>query len=154
MAFVAETALALARFPNVYANLEITTMLLNKAPRLFSEAMAELLFWGGPGKLLYSDGALFAHPRLGLDAFAAWQLPDDLADRYGLPPLTAADRAGILGGNLAGVLGIDLPARLAAVADDEFARARRERGGPAEPFSTWSRLAGTAVPAPLAERAA
>ena len=154
MAFVSETALALARFPNVYANLEITTMLLNKAPRLFSEAMAEFLFWGGPGKLLYSDGALFAHPRLGLDAFAAWQLPEDLADRYGLPPLTAADRAGILGGNLARMLGVDLPARLAAVADDEFARARRERGGPAEPFSTWARLGGGAVPAPLPERVA
>jgi hypothetical protein len=116
--------------------------------------MAEFLFWGGPGKLLYSDGALFAHPRLGLDAFAAWQLPDDLADRYGLPPLSTADRAGILGGNLARMLGVDLDARMAAVADDEFARARREAGGPAEPFSTWSRLGGTSLPAPHGERVA
>jgi predicted TIM-barrel fold metal-dependent hydrolase len=154
MAFVAETALALARFPNVYANLEITTMLLNKAPRLFGEAMAEFLFWGGPGKLLYSDGALFAHPRLALEAFAAWQLPEDLQDRYGLPPLSAADRAAILGGNLARMLGIDLGARMAAVSGDEFARARAERAGPAEPFSTWSRLSGAPVPAPLSERAA
>lgn len=154
MAFVPETAYALARFPNVYANLEITTMLLNKAPRLFSEAVAEFLFWGGAGRLLYSDGALFAHPRLALETFAAWQLPEDLRDRYGLPPLTAADRAGILGGNLARMLGLDLPARLASTADDEFARARRERGRLAAPFSAWEELVGGPVPQPLTGAAA
>ncbi len=147
MAFVAETAYALARFPNVYANLEITTMLLNKAPRLFAEAMAELLFWGGPGKILYSDGALFAHPRLALASFADWQLPADLQEKYGLPPLSAADRAGIVGGNLARMLDLDLSARLAAVRDDEFGRARSERGL-AAPYTAWGELGVGAVPVP------
>lgn len=151
MAFVQETAYALARFPNVYANLEITTMLLRKAPRLFAEAMAEFLFWGGPGKLLYSDGSLFTHPRLALDAFATWQLPEDLRDKYALPPLGDAERAAILGGNLAGLLGLDLAARTAAVAGDGFATAREQHGGgPVPPFTAWGELYDGPVPAPLA----
>ena len=78
----------------------------------------------------------------------------DLRDRYGLPPLTQEDRAGILGGNLARMLGLDLPARMAAVADDEFSRGRAERGGPAQPFSSWQQLVGGPVPTPLAGVAA
>ncbi len=136
MAFVPETAYALARFPNVYANLEITTMLISKAPRLFAEAMGEMLFWGGPEKLLYSDGALFAHPRLGLQAFWDFEMPADVLDKYGLPPLGRAEKAMILGGNYARMTGIDLPGMLAAQADDEWSRARAEHGL-AEPFSNW-----------------
>ncbi len=150
MAFVPETAYALARFPNVYANLEITTMLLTKAPRLFSEAVAEFLFWGGRDKLLYSDGALFSHPRLALEQFAAWSLPEDLCEKYGVEPLTDADKAAVLGGNYARMTGLDLPSRLASVADDEFARRRRERGGELlAPYSVWGELTGLPVPQPL-----
>ncbi|MEW2443691.1 amidohydrolase family protein [Micromonospora marina] len=146
MAFVPETAYALGRFPNVYANLEITTMLLRKAPRLFAEAFAELLFRGGPDKLIYSDGALFAHPRIGLDDTAAYQLPEDLQDKWGLPPLDDAFRAKILGANWARMAGVDLAERTAAVADDEVAR--RRTGGLRRPFEAWRELVGVDVPTP------
>lgn len=50
MAFIEETALAIARFPNVYANLETTTAMLWQAPGRFEAALALLMQWGGPGK--------------------------------------------------------------------------------------------------------
>ncbi len=144
MAFVAETAYALARFPNVYANLEITTMLISKAPRLFAEAMAEMLFWGGPAKLLYSDGALFAHPNLGLEAFWDFEMPPDILDKYGLPPLDRNQKAMILGGNYARMAGLDLPGIVAAQVGDEWTQAR-EQHGLAAPFSNWRAAAGVST---------
>lgn len=145
MAFVQETAYALARFPNVYANLEVTTMLLAKAPGRFAEVMAEFLFWGGPRKIVYSDGALFAHPQRTLERFLDFQLPAELAAKHGLAPLTDEDRALMLGGNWARMAGVDLGAALAAQEGDEFARARAQHGGLQPAFSSWK--AGADVPA-------
>lgn len=137
MAFVPETALAIARFPNVYANLEVTTMLLATAPRRFAEIMAEFLFWGGPRKIVYSDGALFAHPQPTLRRFWDFQLPDDLVAGHGLAPLTAEDKAMMVGGNYARLAGLDLDALVAAQDGDEFAAARAAHGGLREPFTAW-----------------
>ncbi len=137
MAFVEETAYALARFPNVYANLEITTMLLATAPRLFAEALATFAHWGGTSKVLYGDGSMFTHPQLALHNFSGFQWPDDLADKYGLAPLTDAERIGILGGNYQRMTGLDLDARRAQIDADEFSAATRERGGLLAPFTSW-----------------
>ena len=144
MAFVPETAYALARFPNVYANLEVTTMLLGKAPGRFAEVMAEFLFWGGPRKILYSDGALFTHPGPTLQRFWDFQLPEELAAKHGLAPLTREDKALMVSGNYARMAGLDLPGMLAAQADDEFARARRENGLLA-PYTSWHEMGARAA---------
>lgn len=141
MAFVDETAYALARFPNVYANLEVTSLLLLKAPRLFQEALAQFLFWGGPGKVIWATGANFTHPQLPLEAFWNLQLDGDLIDRYQLPPLDRATKAAILGGNWATMAGIDLDARMARCAGDDWDRERAERGRVA-PYTVWGERAG------------
>lgn len=150
MAFVPETAYAIARFPNVYANLEITTMLLAKAPRMFAEVLAELLFWGGPQKVIYSDGALFTHPQVALSRFWDFQLPPDLCEKYGLPPLTREDRAAMLGGNWARTAGVELATLVQAQRDDEWAQARRERGALDAPWTSWHAVHGPppSLPAP------
>ncbi len=135
MAFVEETAHAIARFPNVYANLEITSSLLVKAPGQYQEVLAQLLFWGGPSKLLYSDGALLVHPRPLLEAFWNLQLDEALLHRYGLPQLTAEDKAAILGGNYARMIGLDVEEAKRRLAGDEFDLARA--AGPVEPYSSW-----------------
>ena len=148
MAFVEETAYALARFPNVYANLEITTMLLSKAPRLFAEALATFLYWGGPSKIFYSDGALFTHPQLCLPSFWDLQLPEDLLERYHLPQLTREDKALMLSGNYARVVGLDLDDLRRRWADDEFGRARAERDGALDaPWTAFHAEAGLPAPA-------
>ena len=141
MAFVEETAYALARFPNVYANLEVTSLLLLKAPRLFQEALAQFLFWGGPGKTIWSTGANFTHPQFALQAFWDLELDQDLLDRYQLPPLDRSTKAAILGGNWATMAGVDLPARLAACANDDWETAQRRRGRLA-PYTVWGEHVG------------
>jgi predicted TIM-barrel fold metal-dependent hydrolase len=141
MAFVEETATAVARFPNVYANLEVTTMLLYRSPRRFAEILAEFLFWGGPEKLIWSDGCMLGHSQPPLQAFWDFQLPADLLDKHQLEPLSKADKALILGQNYARVAGLDLDEVKARIADDEFEKARRTRGLD-KPFSNWRRMAG------------
>jgi len=149
MAFVEETAYALARFPNVYANLEVTTLLLLKAPRLFQEALATMLFWGGPEKLIWATGANFTHPEVVLDAFWNLEMDADLTDRYQLPPLDRDLKARILGQNWADMVGLDLRAHMARIADDEWAR-RREADGGLAPYTVWGRAVGEDHAAALA----
>jgi predicted TIM-barrel fold metal-dependent hydrolase len=141
MAFVEETAYALARFPNVYANLEVTTLLLHKAPRLFQETLAVMLFWGGPTKIIWADGANFAHPDAMLRRFWDLQIDEDILDRYKLPQLDRDTKACILGQNYADMAGIDLPGAIAAVADDEWARERAHSDRLA-PYTVWGRAVG------------
>lgn len=147
MAFVEETALALARFPNVYANLEVTAQLLWKAPRLFQEALATFLFWGGPTKVIWADGAHFTHPQVMLERMWDLQLDEDLLERRGLPQLDRDLKARILGRNWADMAGVDLDARVAAASTDEWAR-RRASTGRLEPYSSWRAAPVTAAAAP------
>ncbi|MFN3258687.1 MAG: amidohydrolase family protein [Ilumatobacter sp.] len=141
MAFVDETAYALARFPNVYANLEVTSALLYKAPRLFQEALAMMLFWGGPSKLIWATGANFSHPQIPLHAFWNLELDADLIARYQLPPFDAEMKSLILGRNWATMAGVDLDARMTAVAGDEWDRTRA-RVGRRAPYSVWAERVG------------
>lgn len=140
MAFVEETAYALARFPNVFANLEITSLLLHKAPRLFQEALATFLFWGGPTKVIWATGANFGHPQALLERFSTLQLDADLLERYQLPQLDRDLRALILGRNWCAMAGVDLDAALAAADGDEWAT--RRATGRAAPYSAWGRSIG------------
>ena len=144
MAFVEETAFALARFPNVYANLEVTTLLLAKAPRLFQEALALFLFWGGPQKVIWADGANFAHPQGMLSRFWELQLDGDLLQRYRLPQLDRELKRRILGQNYADMVGLDLPAAVQAVSTDEWSR-RRHADGLLAPYTVWGRRRGEDV---------
>lgn len=153
MAFVDETAYALARFPNVYANLEVTSLLLLKAPRLFQEALAMMLFWGGPLKLIWATGANFTHPQVALERFWTLELDADLADRYQLPPLDRDLKARILGRNWADMVGLDLDAHLASVADDDWERQRRTSGGQ-PPYTVWAEAMGEPHRDALAAQAA
>ncbi|MCY7300039.1 MAG: amidohydrolase family protein [Ilumatobacteraceae bacterium] len=154
MAFVDETAYALARFPNVFANLEVTSLLLLKAPRLFQEALAMMLFWGGPTKIIWATGANFTHPQVVLDRFWNLELDADLADRYQLPPLDRDLKARILGANWADMVGVDLEAHMAAMTGDNWDQRRAAHGGQA-PYSVWAdRMGETHTEAMAAQEAA
>jgi hypothetical protein len=136
MAFVTETALAIARFPNVWANLEVTTLLLWKAPHRFAEILAELVHWAGTGKILYSDGALLTHPQRTLERMAAFRFPDEVLERWAIPQLTDADLAAVLGGNYARMTGLDLTA---------VTPATDGRDGVDPPYTAWRELTGGEV---------
>ncbi|WP_409329423.1 amidohydrolase family protein [Trujillonella humicola] len=138
LAFTRETSLALARFANVYANLEVTSLLLLKAPQMFEEVMAEFMLWGGPDKIIFSDGTMFAHTQPFLEAFVDFQFSERTCNGMGVEPLTREDKAKILGGNYARLVGLDIDAARARIEGDEFAVARASADRPA-PYAAWKR---------------
>jgi uncharacterized protein len=140
-AFLDEAAFQIARFPNVYVGLESTAALAVRHPRKLARILGEFLIMGGGKKLFWSSGASSPHPRPSLEAFARLEMPEDMIDGDGYPPLTDEIKADILGRNYAALHGIDIDRVKGAIADDELSRARRK--GIAEP---WSRL--TTPPAP------
>jgi uncharacterized protein len=139
MAFVEETAMAIGRFPNVYVNLETTTAMLYQAPGRFEAALALLLQWGGPEKIIWSSGCTVTHPQHLLELFWALQFKPETLDRHGLAPLDEPTKRAILGGNYARMIGLDAPAMQARHAGDAFDRVRKD--GLRTPWSVWAELA-------------
>lgn len=133
MAFIEETAMAIGRFPNVYANLETTTALLWQAPGRFAAALALLMQWGGVEKLLWGTGCTVTHPQHLIEAMWAFQFSPELCDRHGIPPLDEAARRLILGGNYARMIGRSIDELAAAQAGDEY-----DDGAPlSPPWAHW-----------------
>jgi uncharacterized protein len=138
MAFLEETAWQLARFPNVYVNLEITSALAATRPLAFVQAMAALVAPGGAAafdRILWGTGAMAFHPQPPLQAFwRTFEFPSELIDKAGLPRVTPEVKRKILFDNYARMTGIDLRARLEACSGDRFSR--RDDGKLPKPFST------------------
>ena len=140
MAFVEETAIPLAQFPNVYANLEITTGWLSapSGPKgVFYDALGAFLMWGGLEKIFFSTTAMAVHPQRVLRSVWDLELPEDVLERFGLKQLTRDDKAALLGLNYAKAVGLDIDALKAGIAGDEFEQERLERGGLARPNEAW-----------------
>jgi predicted TIM-barrel fold metal-dependent hydrolase len=148
LAFTEETASMLARFPNVYVNLESLDVILAFRPRRFAGLLAKLLSVSGErgiDKLFWGTGGMVRHPRLSLDAFWNFEIPEDVIERESIvaeiPQLTAERRARILGQNYVEALGLDLERLRAGIADDKFAQQRRVRGDDVpRPWSTTRAL--------------
>jgi hypothetical protein len=139
VAFAEETAFAIARYPNVYANLEITSALITSTPGLFEQIMATFLKWGGSSKILWSDGNMVFHSQPLLERFTDFTFSEQTLNAFGLEQITREDRAAILGGNYARILDIDVAKAKSAIADDEFSRERAKTGIQA-PYSNWKAL--------------
>jgi predicted TIM-barrel fold metal-dependent hydrolase len=144
MAFLEETAWQVARFENVYVNLEITTGLAAMRPKAFAQAMAALSDADpvrAANRIMWGTGAIMNHPQPHLEAFVReFEFgPDVLAD--GIPQWDAEVKRKVLWENYARMTGLDLDARLERIKDDEFS-VRRAEGRPA-PYST-TRVAGRA----------
>lgn len=108
MAFIEETAMAIGRFPNVYANLETTTAMLWQAPGRFAAALALLMQWGGPEKILWSTGCTVVHPQHLLQLFWSFAFDEATLARHGIPQIDDGVKRMILGGNYARATGLDL----------------------------------------------
>ncbi len=140
-AFLDEAAFQIARFPNVYVGLESTAALAVKHPRKLARILGEFLMMGGAKKLFWSSGASSPHPRPVLEAFAALEMPIDMVEGDGYPPLTDAIKADIFAGNYARLHGIDIAATAARCAQDGIDAGRKQGLSP-----PWSRLATPAMP--------
>ncbi len=134
MAFIEETAMAVGRFPNVYANLETTTALLWQAPGRFEAALALLMQWGGPEKLLWSTGCTVVHPQHLLQLMWAFAFSDDTMSRHGIPQCDEGVKRAILGENYARMIGRDPEEMRKAQAGDPYEGVEMKA-----PWSVWTK---------------
>jgi uncharacterized protein len=115
MAFVEETAFLAASFPNCWFNLETSFAMIRPAPRRFAQLLGALLAMGAADRILYASGLSLVHPLVALRAFAEFEMPQDLVEEFGLPPLTDEVKRKILGENLLRLHGMDVEATKARV---------------------------------------
>jgi predicted TIM-barrel fold metal-dependent hydrolase len=138
MAFVEETAWQIARFHNVYANLEITASFLGARPGAFKHALATLLEVGGDhavSKVIWGTGAMAFHPQPMIERFVRdFEFEDELVQERGIPQVTREVKRKILGENYAAMVGFDLRDRLEMIEGDEFDV--RKRDGLVAPYSS------------------
>jgi predicted TIM-barrel fold metal-dependent hydrolase len=114
-----------ARSTNVYASLAVANAFIHKRPRYFGEMMANLLFWLGEDRIVWGTDFPIWYPHWILDEFMEYQIPEDIADEFGVQ-LTPAIKEKIIGTNIARLYGIDVEAKKAAIANDEFSQKRKE----------------------------
>ncbi len=134
IAFTEETAMLLHRFKNVFANLEGTSGYILRKPRVFYEAIGMMAEWGSYEQIIWASGCNLSHPRPLLERFVEGDMPADLVDGRGCPPLDARAKALVLGGNL-----LRLHGRAGTFEpgfEDAFTRMRRAGAKP------WSRIRG------------
>jgi len=139
IAFAEETAWQLARFPNVYVNLDQMGWILVVNERAFAERLATLLRVGGEDiidRLMWGSGAVAFHPQPQLEAFRRFEFPEDVRQQGDLwwddelPRLTDEHKRKILGGNFCEAHGFD-ESELRSIEDD-YVKPRDL----ADPFST------------------
>lgn len=143
LAFLEETAWLLARFSNVYVNMEIQGIIVERNPRAFAQILLGIMHVGGNemlNRMFWGSGTALHHPRPCLEAFLDFEIPEDLLQNAGLfapiKQITDEDKRNMLGGTYAKLHDIDIAAAKAAISDDEFSR---KPGEPlAEPYSTIS----------------
>jgi uncharacterized protein len=132
-AFLEETAWQVARFENIYANLEATTSLLAHSPGRFGRILGELLLWGGARRGIWGTGATAIHPAPLVEAFDAFQFSEASMLPEGYPALSDEIKQDFLARNFVRMHSLDLDELAAGIKDDEFARATAD--GQAEPWS-------------------
>ena len=145
IAFSEETGWLLARFANIYINLEVSNIILERRPRTFGKMLMDLLKVGGMPMLdrfIWATGCSLAHSRPTIDAFCRYQIPEDLLQDAGLfgplSQITDDHKRNIFAHNYARMHSIDIEAAKSAMAGDEFAQARKANPSP-EPWSSISR---------------
>lgn len=144
MGFLDESAWQMARFENVWVNLESTATTLTTKPRSFERAMAT--FVGRSPKayerLMWGTGCMVTHPRPHLERFVReFEFSTERTDGWGVAPLTLDNKRKILAENYAAMHGFDLQERLADVVGDEIDQWRAELGEIPPPYSQTT-LAG------------
>jgi predicted TIM-barrel fold metal-dependent hydrolase len=143
MSFTEETAWLLARYENIWINMETLNLIGVARPRVYGDMMAALLGVAGEAaidRIYWASGAMQCHPQPGLDALIDFQFTDEQMETHGLffpiPQLTREHKQKLLGGNIARLHGLDIGSLAKAIEGDEFAGKSAEGFPP--PWSTTS----------------
>lgn len=138
-AFCEETSWLLARYENIYINMESLNIILVNQPRTFAHIVLGLCHVGGKDmlkRMFWASGTMQYHPQPCLEAFENFEFPEDILQDYGLlgpiSQMTSADRAGILGKNIAAYRGWDIDKLKKDIESDEFSNQDKL----AAPYST------------------
>lgn len=132
-AFVEDSANQLQFHQNVYATLENTLGFLVNQPMRFAHILGTWLRAGAEDRLIYGSGCALNHPDPQIRAFWDFEMPQELIDGYGYPPVTREIKEKILARNYARMHGIDIEERKNAIANDRWSEPRKE--GKAAPWS-------------------
>jgi predicted TIM-barrel fold metal-dependent hydrolase len=124
-AFLEETAFLVARFFNVYVNLEVTSNLIINHERRFAEVLGRLLEVKAEDRVIFGTGCMLFHPRPVIEKFIRFQMPEDMVKEYGYPQVTPGVKRKILGENYLRMHNID-PDEVRRI-NDAWSR-ERERG--------------------------
>lgn len=81
-------------------------------PRESLHQLGKLLFWVGPDRLMYGSEA-FVWPKVQayIELLDGLEMPEELQEQYGYPPLTLETKKKIFGENFANLLGLDIEAK-------------------------------------------
>ena len=93
---------------NVYAELGSTWWHLLRRPDEAAHVIGKLLVAFGENNILWgTDSIFYGSPQGQIDAFRAFQIPEEMQTRFGYSPLTRGAKAKILGWNAANLYGIE-----------------------------------------------
>ncbi|HZD04841.1 MAG TPA: amidohydrolase family protein [Longimicrobiales bacterium] len=116
---------------NVYPELGSTWWHLLRRPDEAAHVVGKLLLAVGENNLLWgTDSIFYGSPQPQIDAFRAFQIPDDLQERYGYPALTREVKRKVLGANAARLYGIEPVTEPLHFTREELAEARRRHPVP------------------------
>ena len=100
---------------NVYGGLAVALPFIHARRDYFTNVISELLFWLGEDKLLFGSDYGIWTPRWLVEAFMAFELPDEVKQAKGVD-LTLEAKKKILGLNAARLYGVDVDAQKRKIA--------------------------------------
>lgn len=112
---------------NVWAELGTTWRETMSSPTEAAHVLGKLLSRVGEDRVLWgTDGIWYGSPQPQIMAFRAFQIADELQDRFGYPTLTPGIKAKVFGLNAAQLFGVDPAAQRCAIDEDALTAARAE----------------------------
>jgi predicted TIM-barrel fold metal-dependent hydrolase len=104
---------------NVYAGMSVASAFVRSRPKYFAEIIANLLFWLGEDRIIFGSDYAIWSPRWIIEDFMSFELPDDIKEEFKVE-LTPEVKRKIMGENVAGLYGIDIPAHRKKLSQDEI----------------------------------
>jgi predicted TIM-barrel fold metal-dependent hydrolase len=115
---------------NVYAELGSVWSQVMNQPTIAQHVIGKLLKYVGEDNVLWgSECVWFGSPQPQIEAFRAFQIPDELREQHGYPELTPALKAKIFGLSAAKVYGVDPNALRCKMKATTLARIKHELDG-------------------------
>lgn len=117
---------------NVYAEIGSSfAAAFTQGPRAAAHLIGSLLRDLGPDRIVWgTDSIWWGSPQWQIQAFKTLQIPEDMQEEFGYPPLTERARRRIFGRNAARLYGIPVNERRCEIQNDQIAKLREELGGP------------------------